>query len=235
MGAYLPAPNLPIREAHNTVEQTAWAATGSLLFQHSSAFPDWLNVSCSLASPPSCNLNLKNIKSLLAAIPWGQIWDVTLRIVIWLFLGSAINLIPILAAYVTRAGAQATNGGYSLTTALSSGDLLLAAGVMLPPTLTDLALNAKKAKRTRVMVVIIGALLSVFSLLIYAYAFANNLARENNQTGVATNLSPESVAHLSVGFFLGAVFIGAICAGFLAGEISSSAPTEKTPIKPAKV
>jgi hypothetical protein len=172
---------------------------------------------------------LNKIQRLLLAVKWEQVGDVTLRVVIWLLLGSVINLIPILAAYLTEAGQESAQGGYSLTTALSSGDLLLAATVMLPPTLADLALIAKKARRTRIIVIILGALLSFFSLLIYGYAFANNLDRENGQVTVAANLGPNSVAHLSIIFFLAAVFIGAVCAGFLAGETSTSVPGEEPP------
>lgn len=175
---------------------------------------------------------LNRIKRLLSGVQWEQVSDVALRVVIWLLLGSAINLIPILAAYLTRAGGQPSDESYSLTTALSSGDLLLAATVMLPPTLADLALNAKKAKRTRVMVIILGALLSLISLLIYGYAFANNLARESNTAAVASNLNPGSVAHLSVGFFLGAVLLGAISAGVLASETASSTSSEELATTP---
>lgn len=170
---------------------------------------------------------LSGIKRFLLRIPWGEVSDVVLRIVIWLLLGSAINLIPILAAYLTKAGGQSAQGNYSLTGALSSGDLLLAATVMLPPTLADLALNVRKAKRTRVLVIILGALLALFALLLYGYAFANNLAREGNKTAVATNLDPQSVADLSVGFFLGAVFLGAVCAGFLAGADTAGSTSEE--------
>lgn len=169
---------------------------------------------------------MKTIQRILLNAQWEQIGDVTLRIVIWLLLGSAINLIPIISAYLTKAGASSADGRYSLTTALSSGDLLLAATVMLPPALADLALNARKATRTRVVVIILGALLSLFSLLIYGYAFANDLARENGGKTVASNLNAYSVANLSVGFFLGAVFLGAICAGFLAAERSPALAEE---------
>ena len=155
-------------------------------------------------------------------VQWDKVSDIVLRVVIWLLLGSLINLIPILAAYLTKAGGESANGNYSLTSALSSGDLLLAATVMLPPALADLALNARRAKRTRAIIVILGALLSFFSLLLYGYAFANNLARASNKAAVAINLDQQSVASLSVGFFLGAVFLGAICAGFLAGDTSTS-------------
>jgi hypothetical protein len=171
---------------------------------------------------------LDKIQRLLLAIKWEQVADVTLRVVIWLLLGSVINLVPILAAYLTEAGQGAVQGGYSLTTALSSGDLLLAATVMLPPALADLALNAKKARRTRIMIIILGALLSFFSLLIYGFAFANNLARENGKATVAANLAPNSVANLSLACFLAAVFIGALCAGFLAGEAPRLASEESS-------
>ena len=177
---------------------------------------------------------MDKIQRLLLAIKWDQVADVTLRVAIWLLLGSVVNLIPIIAAYLTAAGQEAPQGGYSITTALSSGDLLLAATVMLPPTLADLALNTKKARRTRVITIILGALLSFFSLLIYGYAFANNLARENGKTTVAANLAPNSVAHLSEVFFLAAVVIGAVCAGFLAGEGPPPAPAGETPVATAQ-
>jgi hypothetical protein len=167
---------------------------------------------------------LNRVKRFVLSVPWDKVSDVALRVVIWLLLGSAINLIPILTAYLTKAGEQSGGGNYSLSSALSSGDLLLAATVMLPPTLADLALNVRKAKRTRALVVVLGALLSLFSLLFYGYAFANNLARESNSATVAINLGPQSVANWSVGFFLSAVLLGAICAGFLANE-TAAAPT----------
>jgi len=167
------------------------------------------------------------VKELISRVPWDGVADIALRVVIWLLLGSAINLLPIIAAYITRAGQQSPAGAYSITSALSSGDLLIAATVMLPPTLADLALNTKKAKRTRAIVIIVGALLALFSLLFYGFAFVNNLARENNRTTLATNLSPQMISNLSIYFFLGAVFLGAVCAAFLAGETGGSTSKRK--------
>lgn len=166
--------------------------------------------------------SLNGIKHSLLSLQWDRVNDIVLRVVIWLLLGSAINLIPILAAYLTEAGGQWARGAYSLTNALSSGDLLLAAAVMLPPALADLALNVRKAKRTRTLVVVLGTLLVLFCLLFYGDAFASNLAHENNRATAAVSLSPQSVADWSTAFFLGAVLLGAVCAGFLAGDTSSS-------------
>jgi hypothetical protein len=95
-----------------------------------------------------------------------------LRIIVWLLLGSAINLFPVLIAYLLGAGrdegaSQSAIQSYSLNTILSAGDLLIAATVMLPPALADLALNARKAKRTRALVIIVGAVLSHFNSLLW--------------------------------------------------------------------
>jgi hypothetical protein len=156
-------------------------------------------------------------------IPWSAVADVGLRITIWLLLGSAINLFPVLIAYLLGAGEQEVANrqvpqSYTLNNILSAGDLLIAATVMLPPVLADLALNVKRAKRTRVLIIVIGAVLSLVSIIFYGFAYANNLSREAHRTLAAVNLSADSVATWSEALFLGAAALGAICAGFLAAE-----------------
>jgi heme/copper-type cytochrome/quinol oxidase subunit 3 len=160
-------------------------------------------------------------------IPWNAVADVGLRVTIWLLLGSAINLFPVLIAYLLGAGEQqAANGqvskSYTLNSILSAGDLLIAATVMLPPVLADLALNARKAKRTRVLIIVIGAFLSLVSIIFYGFAYANNLSREAHRTLAAVNLNADSVATWSEVFFLCAAALGAVCAGFLAAEKPAS-------------
>ena len=147
-------------------------------------------------------------------LPWPEI---TTRIVVWLFLGAAINLLPLIIAYITGAGEQSNQkGSDSLTLVLSSGDLLIATTAMLPPALADLAINVKKARRVRIVIVVVGGFLSLLSLLFYGFAFANDLSRQSHAPMVAKHLSPSSVALLSAVFFLGAVLLGAMCVAFLA-------------------
>lgn len=164
-------------------------------------------------------------------IAWNNVADIALRVIIWLLLGSAINLFPVMIAYFLGAregdGNHSATQGYTLNSALSVGDLLIAAAVMLPPVLADLALNAQKAKRTRAIIVIFGAVLSFVSIVFYGFAYANNLSRESHRVPIAINLTPELVATWSRNIFLCAVALGAICAGFLALE--KPAPEAKRP------
>src|ERR1035438_5074921 len=96
-------------------------------------------------------MNLPSRLAWLSRMPWADIANVALRITIWLLLGTFINLFPVGVAYLLgvgkqEAGSQSVGQNNSLITILASGDLLIAATAMLPPTLADLALNVKKAK-----------------------------------------------------------------------------------------
>jgi hypothetical protein len=147
-------------------------------------------------------------------LPWPEI---ATRVVVWLFLGAAINLLPLVIAYITGAGEQPNQKGPgSLTLVLSSGDLLIATTAMLPPSLADLAINVKGARHVRIIIVVVGGFLSLLSLLFYGFAFANDLSQQSHTPMVAKHLSPHAVALLSGVFFLSAVLIGAVCVAFLA-------------------
>jgi multisubunit Na+/H+ antiporter MnhC subunit len=145
-------------------------------------------------------------------VPWA---DIAMRIVIWLLLGSAINIAPPVIAYLLGAG-DPRPGVSPLTVVLSSGDLLIAATAMLPLSLADLAINGQRARHARIIVVVFGAMLVLTSLMIYCFAFANYLSEESHQAMIAKHLSPDLVAQLSVAFFLTAVVLGCICTAFLA-------------------
>jgi len=168
-----------------------------------------------------------HIAGWFTRIAWNAVGDVALHVIIWLLLGSAINLFPVLIAYFLGVGedsgaSHSATQNYTLNSVLSEGDLLIAAAVMLPPILADLALNVKKAKRTRAITVILGAVLSLVSIVFYGFAYANNLSRESHKAPVAINLTPELVAVWSKNLFLSAVALGAVCAGFLALEKPTS-------------
>jgi hypothetical protein len=147
--------------------------------------------------------------------PWA---DIIVRILVWLLLGIAINIFPPLITYVIGIGDPGSGGHNSLINVLSSGDLLIATTAILPPALADLAISAQRARRTRIVIVSFGALVSLASLMIYCFAFANYLSQEDHESPIAKNLSPYMVAELSFGFFLGAVVLGSICTGFLAAD-----------------
>ena len=150
-----------------------------------------------------------------STLPLGEICT---RIIVWLLLGTTINLFPVLFGYLLGAGDQPRVASDAFTAVLSSGDLLVAAGAILPPTLADLAINGKKARRSRILVVIAGAMLSLASLIFYGLAFANYLSRESKRPLVVPHLSADAVALLSVGFFLGATLLGALCVALLAAD-----------------
>jgi hypothetical protein len=147
--------------------------------------------------------------------PWA---DIIVRVLVWLLLGIAINTFPPLIAYVIGIGDPGPGSHGSLINVLSSGDLLIATTAILPPALADLAISARRARRARIVIVSFGALVSLASLMIYCFAFANYLSQEDHGSPIAKNLSPHMVAELSFGFFLGAVVLGSICTGFLAAD-----------------
>jgi hypothetical protein len=134
-------------------------------------------------------------------------YEIAMRIVIWLILGSAINFLPVVVAYF------ASTDSAPFASVLSSGDLLIATTAMLSPTLADLALNVKKARRSRAVIVVLGSFLSLVSVLIYGFAYTNTV-----NPGTFKHLSGELVEWLSVSFFLTAVLIGGICSAFLAAN-----------------
>jgi uncharacterized integral membrane protein len=84
---------------------------------------------------------------------------------------------------------------------------------MLPPALADLALNVKKARRSRAVIVVIGAFLALISLLIYGFAYTNTV-----NPNTFRHVSSQLVEWMSISFFLAAVIIGAICSSFLAAS-----------------
>lgn len=142
--------------------------------------------------------------------PWG---DIIVRIMLWLLLGIALNIVPPFIAYLVAGG--------TFTVVLSSGDLLIATTAILPLPLADLA-SVQRAPRAKIIIVSIGALVCAGSLIFYCFAFANYLSQVYHQSTFAKYPSPELAAKLSVGFFLGAVVLGSICAGFLAVDKKGS-------------
>jgi hypothetical protein len=153
--------------------------------------------------------------------------EIIMRIVLWLILGILINVIPVFINFIAASDAQAKAGGSSLTSALASGDLLIATTAILPPALADLALNAKKAKRARVVIIVMSAVLVLFALLLYALAFANAVARESGRAEFP-RLTTSLVAQASIGFFGSAVIIGGVVAAFIAvAEHNASGEKDK--------
>jgi hypothetical protein len=146
--------------------------------------------------------------------PWA---DIMMRILVWLFLGIAINVFPPIIAYLVGAG-DPDPGRSSITFVLSSGDLLIATTAILPPALADLAISARRARRSRIVIVTFGGLVSLASLMIYCFAFVNYLSQESHRALVARNLNPALVTNLSIGFFLTAVLLGCVCTGFMAAN-----------------
>lgn len=133
--------------------------------------------------------------------------DVVIRVMIWLFLGAAVNFLPILAAYLAQPEGQTS----SFISEFGTGDLLIAATAMLAPTLADLATNAKGWQRTRIFITVIGSSVSLVSLLVYGFAQVNLVT-----PGSLENVSFGLIIYFSVGSFGAATIIGGLCAGFLA-------------------
>ena len=105
---------------------------------------------------------------------------------------------------------------------------------MLPPTLADLALNMTKARRARTLIVVLGAFLSLFSVMIYGFADANTVA-----PGTFKHVSPQLVQILSIAFFVTAIIIGGTCSRILGikrkggqpgrGDRIMTTPARRTP------
>jgi hypothetical protein len=167
----------------------------------------------------------KSLLSRMAARISGRgdvLGEVITRLVIWLLLGSAINVLPLIVAYISGAGDEVSTNTGPLTAVLSSGDLLIATTAMLPPALADLALNATKAPRTRTIIIVFGAFVSLVALLLYGFAYANDKGRQHGQPPFA-HLSPLFVAQASMGFFGCAVILGGATAAFLAIDSTDGA------------
>jgi hypothetical protein len=163
---------------------------------------------------------------------WEAISEIAFRGILYLFLGSAINLLPPMVAYFTGAG-SGSRMPTSLTGVLAAGDLLIAVTAMLPLELANLGLNTDKAKRSRVIIIVVGASVQCMALIFYVMTSANAASHAGNSPPVFKNLSMVSVAEASEVLFTLAVIVGLACEGFLAANTPSGqlapAPSGDTP------